>query len=55
MTDTRDVIIVLMTDVCLRWMMRNNELGNETVGQMADRFISLLDQHGYEIVPKKVT
>ena len=53
MDTPRDVVIVLMNDVCLRWIMRSNELGNETVGQMADRFLSLLDQHGYKIVPKK--
>ena len=47
-TTPRDIVIVLLTDVVLRWLSEKS-----TVGQMADRFLALLDQHGYEVVKKK--
>jgi hypothetical protein len=48
MSDTpRDVVIVLLTDIVLRWSKPNS-----TISEMADRFLALLDQAGYEVVKK---
>ena len=50
MSDTpRDVVIVLLTQVVLRWLREPEQ----NVGEMADRFLSLLDQAGYEVVKKR--
>lgn len=48
---SRDVIVLLLTDVCLRWLSEKEE-GKTTIGEMADRFLSLLDQNGFEVVKK---
>jgi hypothetical protein len=46
---SRDVVVVLLTDVCLKWLSAEKDT---TVGEMADRFLSLLEQEGFEIVKK---
>jgi hypothetical protein len=48
MTDTRDVMIVLLGSVLLRM-----EMDKLTVGQAADLLIKLLDREGYKIEKKK--
>ena len=47
----RDVTIVLMSAIVLRWL--EQEKSTHTVGQMADAFLAALDREGFEIVSKR--